>query len=82
MTANKEDLRRWLKTAKDRGATHLVVTCDTYDWDDYPVYVLPDQNVREVVADYSNRNMQRVMEVYDLSKDIQAQLNETRANHM
>lgn len=59
------------------GATHMIVVCDTYDWEDYPVYVSPDQDVHKIAAGH-NGNMQRVMEVYKLSMDMNAQLNQHR----
>ena len=48
--------------------THLVVVCDTFDHEDYPVYVKLGQDVRKVVAEYNGPNMQKVMEVYDLTE--------------
>ena len=80
MTTQAE-IRSWLLAAKKEGATHMLVVCDTFDHDDYPVSVKPGQNVREVFTKYSNESMQRVMEVYNLSLDIEAQLNEHRARN-
>jgi hypothetical protein len=74
-----------LKRGKEDGATHVIVVCDTFKYDDYPVFVMPDQDVREVEAEYKDKNtgadinMQRVMEVYSLRMDIEEQLEETRA---
>lgn len=64
---------QWLSTSypsRDKKAvyTHLVVVCDTFDHEDYPVYVKLGQDVRKVVAEYNGPNMQRVMEVYDLTE--------------
>lgn len=80
MTTQAE-IRSWLLDAKKEGATHMLVVCDTYDHEDYPVSVKPGQNVREVYNKYANESMQRVMEVYNLSLDIEAQLNEHRARN-
>jgi hypothetical protein len=46
-----EDLKRWYKDGKK--AIHIVVVCDTYDWEgydleDYPCYVIPPQIVEQV----------------------------------
>lgn len=73
MPATKEDIRQWLKDAP-KHATHMIVVCDTYDWDDYPVYVNQYQNVHEVVSSKDGVNMAKVMEVYNLSMDIEKQL--------
>ena len=79
MRTTKEDLKRWLSRGKERGATHMIVVCDTFDYEDYPVYVKPDENVHEVEARYNLKNMQMVMEVYNLTMDFDKQLNEHRS---
>lgn len=79
MSTTKDDIKLWIKEGQDKGATHMIVVCDTYDWDDYPVYVMPGQDAR---AEFNNRNgsnMQKVMEVYNLTKDIDKQLDQHRA---
>lgn len=74
MAATKQDIRQWLKQAP-KGATHMAVVCDTYDWDDYPVYVMKGQDVQEKIASYARGdNMQRLMEVYNLAMDHEKQL--------
>jgi|ERR1039458_6306432 hypothetical protein len=35
----KEDLRRWFNEGVELKATHMIVVCDTFDHEDYPVYV-------------------------------------------
>lgn len=76
--ASLEDIKRWINKGKEKGATHLIVVCDTYDYDDYPVYVSANENVREVERKHMG-NMQRIMEVYNLSMDIDKQLNQVRS---
>lgn len=82
MAASKDDIRRWLErglaTKHPDRPTHVIVVCDTYDYSDYPVWVYPGQDVREMV-NAKSLNMQRVMEVYNLSLPIEDQLNQTRA---
>lgn len=80
MATTKEDIKEWIKQGKAQGATHMIVVCDTFDWEDYPVYVKPDEDVRKRYDSYaSGANMQKVMEVYNLSKNIETQL-KTRRN--
>ena len=64
---------------KARGAHHVVIACDTYDWEDYPVYVMPGETAREKADKLGS--MQSVMEVYDLALDLTTQLNEHRSLH-
>lgn len=79
MAADREEIRRWLNRGKELGATHMIVVCDTYDWEDYPFYVMPEDNVREKERELSVCN--RIMEVYSYNYDLEAQLSEYRAFH-
>lgn len=75
MTSKKE-IEQWFRDGVEQGATHMIVVCDTFDYEDYPVYVASDQNFRKIVSKYqlSAGNMQKVMEVYDLSKGMAEQV--------
>jgi hypothetical protein len=79
MATTKEDIKNWIDSAP-KGTTHMVVVCDTFDYEDYPVYVSKKDNVHEVVGKYSgaNTHMQKVMEVYNLKKSIKEQLASTQ----
>jgi hypothetical protein len=81
MAATKDDIRRWLTTGKANGASHLLVVCDLFDYDDYPVYVIAPTDVKEIAESYHGVNMQKVMECYDLSLDLEMQLAERRSWH-
>lgn len=83
MAATRQDISGWFDGGVEVGATHMLVVCDEFDYDDYPVWVLPGdgKTVQEVFEDYSGRDMQRVMEVYALHLDKEAQLNGHRAFH-
>jgi hypothetical protein len=83
MITTEEEIRTWLEKGKEMGATHVVVACDTFDYEDFPVYVLPDQDVNKVVDKYNNQDkMLRVMEVYSLKLDIEDQLKSQRSYHL
>lgn len=60
------ELTEWFDLGVEQGATHMIVVCDTFDYEDYPVWVMPGKNVREVEQEYSSAPMQRIMEVYIL----------------
>jgi hypothetical protein len=82
MATTREDIRSWLERAKENGATHVIVVCDTFDHEDYPVEVMPGTDVRKKAEDYENgKNMQRIMEVYALHLDLEMQLKEHRSFH-
>jgi hypothetical protein len=78
MAANKQDISDWFDAGVRQKSTHLIVVCDTFDYEDYPVYVAPSEDVRLKVIEHTG-NMQKVMEVYNLSMPKQAQLDERRA---
>lgn len=85
MAANYSTIQSWVFDALNiEGCTHLIVVCDTYDYEDYPVVVNSGMDVKEVIADYNDRGMQRVMEVYSFTNgmSIQEQMQESRAWHI
>jgi len=81
-SGSKEDILNMLEKGKAAGATHVIVVCDTYDDDFYPVNVMPGEDVREKAQEYgypSTKDMQQVMEVYSLSQDLEPQLRSGRS---
>ncbi len=78
------DIKQWLKRGlkQDEKTTHLIVVYDSFDHEDYPVWVTEDQDVNTIYNKYNGKNMQRVMEVYDYSKPWVDQLNERRAMNL
>lgn len=79
MGTSAEVLAQWFDHGVADGATHMIVVCDTYDWDDYPVYVTPTEDAREKAQTYNDKEMQQVMEVYDLALPKADQMAEFRA---
>lgn len=84
MAATRADIAGWFDAGRRRKATHLIVMCDTFDHDDYPVYAMSAAEAKHKLAEvFAGRdNMQRVMEVYDLSLNKAMQLAEHRAMHL
>ena len=66
MSTSIDDIRRWLEEAP-KGSTHMLVVCDTFDYEDYPVYVKPAENVYTVAQEHNGPNMTKLMEVYSFS---------------
>lgn len=62
MSRNEQSYRR---RAKQQDATHVLDVVDTFDNEHYPVFVLPGQNLNEMIEQYS-ANMQRVYATYKL----------------
>ena len=63
--------------------SHVVICCDTFDYEDYPVYVKYGEDIRKVIENHNNsQNMSRVMEVYNYNLDLEEQLNESMAYHI
>ena len=80
MATSIEDISRWLEEAKENKSTHMVVVCDTYDWEDYPVFVQKGKDINKVIKAYNGPNMAKVMEVYSMEKDIKKQLSNPGKN--
>ena len=81
MSTTRETLSEWFDRGTQQKATHMIVVCDTFDHEDYPVYVMPGQDAAKIAAEYS-KDMQRVMEVYKMSIDKATQLNARRVYNL
>lgn len=69
MTASFNEISRWFDRGVAEGATHMVVECDTFDYDDYPVYANSAAEARKRVSDAATKDMTSVMEVYVLDPE-------------
>lgn len=78
MAATKEEIREWLNEGIKKGATHVIVVCDTWDWEDYPVYVMPEEDVRNKERSYMGGDT-KIMEIYNLKMSLEVQLNQVKA---
>lgn len=56
----------WIQRALDEGASYIIVVCDTFDFDDYPVYVYPGQDPHKIANEYDQKSMQKVEELFSL----------------
>ena len=79
MGTTKEDIKEWLETATAQKASHLIVVCDTFSYEDYPIYARDKNDCIQQVDDHNGKNMQKVMEVYNMSMDLKKQIAEHRA---
>ena len=65
----------WFQNGLDIQATHMIIFRDTFDYEDYPVYILPGEDVKEVVEVVTFYDRNNVIEVYNLALPIEPQLN-------
>lgn len=79
MAASATDISTWFDRGVESKSTHMIVVCDTYDHDDYPAYVGEGEDFYERYDHYNGKNMQRIMEVYDLKASKAAQMAAHRA---
>lgn len=73
MATTVGDLKLWFDAGLDEGARYMIIVCDTFDHDDYPIYVRLDDDFYEKYDGHDGKNMQRIMEVYDLKKSWESQ---------
>ena len=81
MGTTRKDISNWLENGKEKNTPPMIVVCDTFDYEDYPVYVSKNQNATEEYSKINGVNMQKVMEVYSYNRDLEDQLNEGRVFH-
>jgi hypothetical protein len=86
MGTTKEEIGRWFDSGKKHGATHMIVVCDTWDYEDAPIYIMPGEDAVAKCKDIEERSkrgegMLKVMEVYAMHLPKEEQLSEFRAKH-
>lgn len=75
MGTSVQDIRRWFERGVEDNASHMIVVCDTFDWEDFPVYIGEDESFYDIYNKYTGgQNMARIMEVYDLRMNKEEQL--------
>lgn len=67
-------------TDSDKTYSHMIVACDTFDYEDYPVYVEAGK-LQERLDEIGKDSFGKVIEVYSANYDRDAQLGERRAFH-
>lgn len=66
MAANYQDVVRWKETAKEFGYKYIISVCDTFDWDDYPVYCKDSVELESKRKQYDGVDMQRINEIIEI----------------
>lgn len=81
MTATRLDILGYIGQAQAKGARWLIVGLDTFDYDNFPVFVMEDQDPNEELQGLYRRG-NSADEVYDLKLSISDQMAERRAWHL
>lgn len=81
MAATKKEIAAWFTQGANMKEAFMLIVCDGFEMDDYPVYASTERELKQKAEDLNGRNMQRVMESYDLRMDMEIQLAELRAWH-
>lgn len=68
MTATLRDIAGWFQEGLDQRAAFMIVACDTFDYEDYPVYTNAGDQFWIKYYSVKAQQMVRIMEVYDLAK--------------
>ena len=80
MAATQLEISSWFDRGVAQGSAYLIVACDTFDWDDYPIFMSCKEDALARKAKLlTGANMQKLMEIYDLNADKAEQLAEHRA---
>jgi hypothetical protein len=84
MAASYNDIKGWVtKYFANPDVTHVIIVCDTFDWEDYPIPVTSADEAREKIAEISSpTRAEKVMEVYSKELSIESQMAERRAYHI
>jgi len=82
MSTSQSEIEEWVRAAHKKGCTHLIVVCDDFSFEDYPVEVFDGDDIKKKIEEYKDlKKMQRIMEIYSMRLPIDLQLAERRAWH-
>lgn len=80
MAATYEQIEKSIRRAKELGYAYVVMYCDAFDYTDYCNECRDAAECLKTMENIKTTGNQ-VMEVYDLSMDLDTQLKERRAYH-
>jgi len=70
----KEKVTTWLRTAKQRGASHMIVAFDGEKQNPFPVYINRDTSIQQKIKSFNDNDFVRAVEVYNMNMDIDTQV--------
>ena len=69
MAATREDVNRWIEHAIKEKYKYIISVCDTFDYGDYPVYCVDENELKEEYSKYNRINMQKINEIIRINSD-------------
>lgn len=82
MATSREKIEGWLNEMYSLDFSHMIVATDTFDYSDYPVYILKGADVRDKLKELERQSMTKIMEVYSNKYTFEDQMKEHRAYHL
>ena len=79
MITTKRDVADCFDTGVREGFRWMLIVCDTVEHEEYPFYIESEMDFWKEFFLLQDKQMQHVMEVYDLAKDRNSQLAEHRS---
>lgn len=83
MTTTRDTISEWFDRGVSKKKNYMIIVCDKFDWTDdkfdwtdYPVFYDTQEDVKKRAE--TNGSMEKIMEIYDLNKSKESQLNEHR----
>lgn len=75
MAASRNDVDRWINTAREGNFEFIISVCDTFDYEDYPVYCKDEEELKQEIPFYNGKKMQRINEIIRIKPDGMAREN-------
>lgn len=66
--ATKADKERWIAEAQRKNARYIVVACDSFEYDEYPIYCKDGLEKNKTCDSVNAKQMQYVMEIIEVRK--------------
>ena len=66
MAATRADVDRWIAYAIEKKLQFIISVCDTWDWDDFPVYCKDKNDLIMQYDNYDGPNMQKINEIIQI----------------
>lgn len=75
--ATLSEIEAWYGEGESKGASHMIIACDSFDYEDYAIFVMPGSNPR----DHMPSNGDKVMECYSFALGWESQSKVWRAQN-